>query len=228
MNIAVIIPARGQSKEIPNKNIYPLNGKPLLAYTIEAAFESGITKHIFVSTDSAAVAQVARKFGAEVINRSKDISSDTAPTETALIHALEVMEKEKGLIPDLILTLPPTSPLRSAKTIRNSVDYYLSVASKYDAMITLTETRGDYWIKDSRGEFKRIFPDAPRRRQERDPVYIENSALYITQTKSLLKTQSILGTFCTGFVIDEKEAIDINTENDLWLAEMFLKRRASE
>lgn len=222
-DIVTIIPARGGSKGIPKKNIQLLNGKPLLAYTIEAAINSGVTKDVIVSTDSKEISEVARNFGARVVNRPTEISHDTASTESALIHALEVIKKDTGCIPKYILTLPPTSPLRTAETIKKFISYYLSVADQYDAMISLTETRGDYWIKHSDGNFKRLFPNAPRRRQEREHFYLENSAIYITKTESLLKTNSVLGKNCTGFAISDIESIDINESIDLLWAEFILK-----
>lgn len=223
MDIVAIIPARAGSKNIPDKNIRSLNGKPLIVYTIESAIDSGVAKDVFVSTDSEKIAEVARRFGAGVIKRPADISHDTASTESALIHALEVIKKDKFWIPEAVLTLPPTSPLRSSETIRNFVSYYGAVSERYDAMISLNETYGDYWIKNSKNNFERLLPDAPRRRQDRRPVYLENSAIYITKTEALLKTNSILGRNCTGFVIDSIEAIDINEPLDLLWAEFVLK-----
>jgi len=223
MNIAIIIPARGGSKTIPQKNIYPLLGKPLLAYTIAAAKASGVAKNIFVTTDSEEIAKVAIDYGVEVIRRPQKLSTDSASTESALIHALGVIKKEKKWEPDLILTLPPTAPLRSAKTIKKFVAHYLFISNKHDAMVSFTETKGDYWLKDNGGKFKRLFPDAPRRRQERDSLYLENSAIYITKKDALLATKSILGKNCAGFVIDAFEAVDINQSVDLKWVEFIIK-----
>ncbi len=228
MRILTIIPARGGSKTIPDKNIRRLNGKPLLAYTIEAALKAGVSRDIFVSTDSDKISRIARKFGANVIIRPKGISGDKATTEEALIHALKVLKKEKSFIPDVILTLPPTSPLRGGLTIRKFIASYKKASHKYDAMVSLTETREDLWARNSKGIFRRLFPNAPRRRQERQPLYIENSAIYITNRKSLLKTNSILGTRCTGYVINEFEGADINDPIDLKWVEFILRERLYE
>jgi len=222
-NIVAIIPARGGSKGIPKKNIVLLNGKPLLAYTIEAAIESMVAREIFVSTDSEEIAEVSKKCGIKVIMRPAEISHDTASTESVLIHAIETIHQEYNWVPDYILTLPPTSPLRSAQTIKKFVKYFLSLNGIYDAMLTLTVHRGDFWKKDTFGNFVRLFPDAPRRRQDREPLYLENSAIYITKTESLLSTNSILGNSCTGFVISEIEATDINEPIDLLWAEFLIK-----
>lgn len=222
-NIAAIIPARSGSKGIPKKNIALLDGKPLLAYTIEAALESSVARDIFVSTDSEEIAEVSITFGSRIISRPAEISHDTASTESALIHAIKVIRQEHGWTPDYVLTLPPTSPLRSAETIQNFVSFYLSLVDKYDAMLSLSEHRGDFWRKDENDEFVRLFPDAPRRRQDREPLYLENSVIYITKTKSLLETKSILGKKYTGFIIDDIEALDINNPIDMQWAEFVIK-----
>jgi CMP-N,N'-diacetyllegionaminic acid synthase len=221
-DIIAVIPARGGSKGIPKKNIRLLNGKPLVAYTIEAAIGSGAARDVLVSTDSEEIAAVSRNFGAKIIARPAEISDDTASTEAALIHAVEVIREERGFTPEYVLTLPPTSPLRNAGTIKIFLNHYLSISGRYDAMLTLTETYGDYWVKEN-DMFKRLFPEAPRRRQDRRPVYLENSAIYITRTQSLLETGSILGKNCTGFIISKTEAVDINSPLDLKWAEFILK-----
>jgi len=221
--LLTVIPARGGSKGLPGKNIRLLNGKPLLAYTIEAAFEAGITKNIFVSTDSKEIIEVAKKFGADFIERPLEISHDSSSTESALVHALDTISRIKEGKFNYILTLPPTSPLRSGVTIKKFLSHYNDILHEYDAMISLTETNKDYWIKDDDGIFRRLFPSAPRRRQDRTPIYVENSAIYITKIESFLKTGSILGQKTAGFIIDEIEAIDINNIIDLKWAEFVLK-----
>lgn len=227
VDMVAIIPARGGSKGIPGKNIRPLNGRPLLSYTIEAAREADVARQIFVSTDSEEIAAVARQCGAGVILRPDDISHDTASTESALIHALTFVTEQCGWEPQHVLTLPPTSPLRTAATIKAAVALYLANLDSYDALLTLTENRGDFWRRDAAGHYSRLFPDAPRRRQEREPLFLENSAIYITRTSSLIETGFILGRKCTGFVIPDLEATDINEPIDLQWAEFLLTSKVS-
>lgn len=223
MNIVAVVPARGGSKGIPLKNIQPLCGRPLLSFTIEAAKQAGFEGNIFVSTDSKEIAKVALAYGAKVINRPANISGDKASTEAVLLHAVESIQKEIGKDLDYILTLPPTSPLRKGRTIKNFLDYFLKINNRYDAMLSLTETKQDFWVKED--GFRRLFADAPRRRQDRKPLYVENSAIYITKVGSLKKTHSILGQNCTGFVIDELEAVDINGPNDIKWAQFVLEQK---
>jgi CMP-N,N'-diacetyllegionaminic acid synthase len=226
--LVAVIPARGGSKRIPNKNISPLAGKPLLAYTIEAAQASGVVDRILVSTDSNAISQLAREFGAEVLMRPTELATDASSTESVLLHALDILMKE-GVQPPAVLTLPPTSPLRSAETIRAFVAAFEQLPAEIDALISLTENRGDFWLKKEEGteQWARLFPDAPRRRQDREPLYEENSALYLTRVAALRQTQSILGKRVAGYVIDSQEAVDINEPLDLLWAAFLLEKRSS-
>jgi CMP-N-acetylneuraminic acid synthetase len=124
-----------------------------------------------------------------------------------------------------VLTLQPTSPLRTTSTIEKFVTAFNNVADRYDAMLSLHEERTDFWQQVGESQFKRLFPDAPRRSQERDPLWAENSALYITKSSALRKTGFILGESATGYVIDAIEGVDINNPLDLLWAEFLLSQR---
>ena len=224
MKFLVVIPARGGSKGIPMKNIYPVNGKPLLTYSLEMMREVVFDGDVVVSTDSEQIKEVAlRTPGSDVVDRPQDISGDKASTESALIHALHVMEEQKGCTYDAVVTLQATSPLRKAGTVKACFEKYEADREKYDALLTLTETRTDYWIKEGGDHYRRLYPDAPRRRQDRDPIYIENSAVYITDRQSLLETNSVLGHCVNGYVIPEREGVDINEPIDILLAEELIR-----
>lgn len=223
MKYLIVVPARGGSKGIPNKNIYPLLGKPLLEYTLEVAINLNLDKHIAVSTDSEQIAKVAENYSeVDVVERPPEISGDHASTEAALLHALSEMQERKGIAYDAVITLQPTSPLRKDKTVEQFIECFENHISEYDACLSLTETRSDYWVCDN-NRFHRLFPDAPRRRQERDPLFIENSCIYVTTAHALIETNSVLGHRVNGFVIPEVEGIDINEPNDLVIAESYLK-----
>ena len=223
--LIAVIPARGGSKRIPDKNIYPLLGKPLLAYTIESALESGVAERVVVSTDSEKIAQIALRFGAEVVARPDTLSHDTASTEEALLHAVDTMS---GCDSGFVLTLQATSPLRTAETIRAFVRFYWQNCGAIDSLISLHENRGDFWTQAEDGHFQRLYPDAPRRTQDRTPLFEENSALYLNRIAILKKTSSVIGGRISGFVIDPVDAIDINTIEDMVLAEQHLRLRQSD
>jgi CMP-N-acetylneuraminic acid synthetase len=224
MKILAIIPARGASKGIPKKNIYPINGKPLICYTLECVQQCKSSFDVVVSTDSDEIAStVLQHSDIDVIRRPGAISGDEASTESALLHTLDEMDG-KGKIYDCVLTLQVTSPLRKPDTIDAFIsDFVTKQKAGYDALFTLTADYSDYWVSEG-GEFRRLFPNAPRRRQDRVPIYAENSAIYITTVKALRQTSSVLGTKCAGFLIPPDEAIDINDLNDIFYAELLLRQ----
>lgn len=219
--LLIVIPARGGSKGIPKKNIYPLDGVPLINYTLRVIKASGISADVAVSTDSDEIAEIAQKEMPEVfiVKRPEEISGDTASTESALIYTLGEMEKLTGNEYADVMTLQPTSPFRKAATLNAFYREYLEHKDAYDAQLTLTEDRSDFWIRRPDGGFERLQKDAPRRRQDRQPLYVENSSIYITDKEALLKTKLVLGTHANGYIIDADESLDINNPIDIQIAE---------
>jgi CMP-N-acetylneuraminic acid synthetase len=222
--VLIVIPARSGSKRIPGKNIAPLLGKPLLVYTVEAAIAAGVTPHVTVSTESAEIAEVAHGAGARVIPRPDELAADEASTEAVLLHVLEVLEGE-GLRFAWVITLPPTSPLRTAGTIRTFVERVRAEPDLQDCLMSVTENRCDFWRGEENGTLRRLFPDAPRRQQDRVPLYEENSAIYITRVQALRETGRITGRKVRGLAIDRVEALDINEPIDMKIAEALLSER---
>lgn len=216
----VVIPARGGSKRIPGKNITRLNGKPLLTYTIEAVLNSGIDAPVYVSTEADDIAEIARESGAEVIDRPEELAADAASTESAVLHALD----ETGRDDEWVMILPPTSPFRRPETIKKFHDRVQNNNDDdVDCFMSVTETKGDFWRFDKDGNFGRLFPDAPRRQQDRDPLYEEDSAIYVCRVSALRETNIVLGNKTQGIPIDFPEGFDINTPEDLILAEALIK-----
>lgn len=224
MRNLIVIPARGGSKGIPKKNIVPLNKKPLLEYTLDVFLNADLEGRIAVSTDSDEIAEVVRKYEKVVIiKRPDELATDTSSTEAALLHAVKTMNEQYFEEFDTVITAQPTSPLRKVETIRRFVSEFESYYDDFDAQLTFTETKIDLWKRDTGDRFARMFPDEPRRRQERKSLYIENSMLYITKLHVLQKTRSVLGSRVRGFLIDEIEGLDINEWKDIYLAEFYLK-----
>jgi N-acylneuraminate cytidylyltransferase len=220
--VLAVIPARGGSKSIPLKNIKPLAGKPLLAYTIETAKHSRYLDRCVVSTDHDDIAKVAAVYGAEVIHRPPEYATDQSPTELALLHAVGTLG-QAGYRPDYVVTLEPTSPLRSAGLIDRCIELAMQ-RTEADCVMTVLETRKCYGrILD--GRFEYLFPDQPRRRQDRTPLYEESSTVYVTRTSALERHRSVLGLVRYAVVVDDpREAIDINDPLDFILAEAALAR----
>lgn len=215
----IVIPARGGSKRVPYKNIYPLRGKPLLSHTLETIAEARLDVPCYVTTDDNRVAQVANVYsGVKVLMRPKELSCDNSPTEDALLHLLDYLANT-GEFPEWVMTLPPTSPFRSANTIRSFLGLVVDCPSNIDCFMSVTKNHSDFWLKESQGTMRRLFPNAARRQQDRTPMFEENSAVYLTRVQALRKTRLILGNKVVGVEIPEIEGFDINTLEDISMAE---------
>ena len=215
----IVIPARGGSKRVPFKNIRSLKGKPLLSYTLDAVSESGLSLPTYVSTDNEQIANVARSYtGVKVLIRPENIANDTSSTESVLLHALHAAS-DFGQTPQWMMTLPPTAPLRTAASISSFAKEAMSCEDNIDSFMSVSENRGDFWKMTKIGMLERLFPGASRRQQERQPLYEENSAIYVTRTEALRKTGFILGKSVRGIVIPITEAFDINNSEYFEFAE---------
>lgn len=211
-----IIPARGGSKSIPLKNIKPLNGKPLIEYSIESALECNLLDKIVVSTDSDRIASACKKYSdIDILYRPKELSTDEAPTEAALLNVCDVLEKNERFIPDVVVTLEPTSPMRTPNTIIQSIEILQN--NQFDSVIGVKESYGVYG-KIVNDYFCHLFPGQARRRQDREPLYMECSTIYATTLEVLRRKNSVVGDKVYPLLIEKDEAIDINDENDFFLA----------
>lgn len=217
-----VIPARGGSKGLRRKNIQPVAGKPLVAHSVAHALAVREIDLVVVSSDDAAILRAGKKAGAEAVLRPKNLASDTARTEDALLHALDAVEKAHGRF-DFVITLEPTHPFRRPETIRQAIA--LVSSGRYDSCMTLTEDRTDFWRRAA-GTFRRLFPNAPRRRQDREPLYKENSLVYVTSTAALRRRRFVIGARPGFLVTPEAESLDIHTQADLDLAEAMARRKA--
>ena len=216
-----IIPARGGSKSIPLKNIRSVGRRPLVDYSIDSALESAVLDRIVVSTDHSEIIKICEKRShIDVIRRPTELATDEAPTELALLHACEELERMDGFIPDVVITLEPTSPLRTPETIRRCVEAFES--KNIDSVIGIVETRACYG-KIVDGLFSYLYQDQPRRRQDRQPLYREASTIYGTRLVTLRKHMSVLGDSLYPLILPEREALDINEESDIELAEKMLE-----
>lgn len=222
MSVLAVIPARGGSKGIPKKNIAPLAGRPLIAYTIEAARAARRIDRCVVSTDDAEIAAVAQQLGAEVIERPAELASDDARTEAALLHAVDAVKAADGFDADIVVTLEPTSPLRTAALIDCCVESVLE--SDADSALTVIETRECLGTMRD-GYFEYLVKNQPRRRQDREPLYKESSTVYVTKTETLRRLGSVCGERPLAIIVDPEEAIDINAPFDLVVAEAAIRFR---
>ena len=223
--IIAIIPARGGSKGIPRKNIKLLGGKPLIAYSIEEALQSKHINKVIVSTEDKEIAEVSKKYGAEIIKRSEELAKDGTPTIDVVFHALDSLEQNKYMY-DIIVLLQPTSPLRSTKDIDNSIDLFLS--SSCDSVVSVCEaTHSPYWCLKVENEYlKPLFGDEyfRKRRQELETVYMPNGAIYVLAPRTLYKHKSFYCDCTIPYIMPAERSIDIDTKLDFMLAELLIKK----
>lgn len=219
--IVAIIPARGGSSVVPHKNIRSLAGRPLVAHAVACSRAVPEIDLTVVSTDDAEIENVSRGAGAQVIRRPAEISGDSARTEAALLHAMDVLEAS-GESFDVIATLEPTSPLRSAETVGHCLRRF--VESGAEAMLTVRETRVNLGrLVD--GVFVPLAPGGARRRQDRSPLYVECGVVYLCGTEHLRRSGNIFATQWLAEPVSAREALDINTEVDFLLAEALFERK---
>jgi CMP-N,N'-diacetyllegionaminic acid synthase len=225
-NIA-IIPARSGSKGLKDKNIKKLNGKPLVAYSIEAARESNLYDCIHVSTDSELYAGIAIQFGAEVpFLRTNETASDTASTWDAIKFVLEEYRKQ-GKDFDAITVLQPTSPLRTAEDIRKA--YEIFIQKEADSVVGVCEMEhSPLWSnvlpKDGclNGFLKE---EAGGPRQKLLEYYRINGAIYIVDVKFLLEGGNLYGEHGYAYIMPKEHSVDIDDEMDFAKAEFLMEWR---
>jgi CMP-N,N'-diacetyllegionaminic acid synthase len=222
-HVVAIIAARGGSKGLPGKNIRPLAGKPLIAYSVEAAKASPYVDRVIVTTDSPEIAEVARKFGAEVpFMRPPELAQDLTPTEPVLAHAVEWLEREEGYRVDIVVFLQPTDIFRKRTMIDETVKCLLDDPAVESAFVAY-KTHKNFWRKKD-GQWVRMAPDlAYGPRQKKEPVYREDTGLACATRASLIKAGKRLGDRVEIIANDDDaSSIDIHTEFDFWLADKVL------
>jgi len=223
-----IIPARGGSKSIPRKNARLLAGKPLIAWTIECALRSKRLNQVIVSTDDEEIAGIGRKWGARVpFIRPFELAQDDTPTLPVIQHAVTWLESTEGYIPEIVILLQPTSPLRRTEHIDQAVELLLYAGADSVACVCLSEY-SPYWMKRIEGNRMLAFlSDAPEytRRQDLPPVYRLNGAVYVTRYEVLMRQKRILGEDTRAIVMDAESSIDIDSRLDFKIAELLLAER---
>lgn len=225
-----IIPARGGSKGLPGKNIKDLNGKPLIAYAIEAALKSKYTDRVIVTTDAEEIAEIARKYGAEVpFIRPEKLSNDTASAIDVYLHATEFVMEETGEKIDKFMVLLPTAPLRTSKHIDDAVEFFNEKQATTLISIKEAETPITWYM--NRDENDRIenagfgVGNAVTNRQVNSKYFIPNGAIYILDYHLLKNRRTYYCDNTVGFEMSAEDSVDIDTLTDFKFAEMLVKER---
>ena len=217
--ILAIVPARSGSKSVKNKNIRLINGKPMIAYSIEHAKASKYINRIIVSTDSEEYAAIAREYGAETpFIRPAEYATDLALDIDVFEHALNFLEKEEHYVPDLIVQLRPTYPIRNIEDIDHIIEMMLNNPS-IDSVRTMAlskEVAHKMWYKDENNIATPIITDIPEcynmPRQDLPKVYFQNGNIDVIRTEVITKQHSMSGNKIVGYEMTEN--FDIDTETD--------------
>jgi len=222
-----LIPARGGSKGLSRKNIRPLLGKPLIAWTIEQALASKNLDRVVVSTDDKEIAGISKKYGAEVpFMRPKKLATDEAKGIEVVLDTISWMNKN-GKSYDLLMLLQPTSPLRTSEDINKALE--LLFLKKAQAVISVCETEHHpYWsnILPENSSMKGFIEAniINKNRQELPVFYRLNGAIYLTYWDCLKKQKSFFGEKTFAYIMSQEKSIDINTKLDFELAKILMKK----
>ena len=229
MNIMGLITARGGSKGILGKNIFPVAGKPLIAWTIEEALKSRLLNKLIVSTDDSRIVEVSREYGAEVpFMRPAELAGDHSSHLQVVEHAVKWVEENQGYAADYVMLLQPTTPLRVAEDIDKVIEtamekkaeavlsvspfnfhpYYARTISREGILRDLVKDRNDFL-------FRHELPDA----------YVENGAIYLVRKDVLFGQHSLMPSRIHAYVMPEERVLDIDTPWSMHLAELILEDR---
>ena len=220
--ILVVIPARGGSKGIPRKNIRLLDNKPLISYTINIARCSSYVDDVVVSTDDSEIALISEKFGASVVRRSEELSSDEIPLDPVIYDAMIQKEKQAFDEYDIVITLQPTSPLIKTSTLDAAIEKFEDFA--IDSVITVVDDRHLGWGFDENNQ--RYFPNyIERRNRQYLPKEFRETGAILATRRSFVHEDSRLGTNIDLIEVSREESVDIDNYEDWWIAENYLQKK---
>jgi N-acylneuraminate cytidylyltransferase len=231
MNVLGVVTARGGSKGIPRKNLASLLGKPLLAYTAEAALAATRLTRTILSTEDEEISEVGRALGLDVpFPRPTELAEDHTPTIPIVQDCIRRLE-HSGEIYDAVLVLQPTNPLRRARDIDGAIELlertgadsvisFVAVGEKHPARMKFISE--DHRVIDP--PFKEAIEG--QRRQDLCPLYLREGSIYLTRRTVLMEHHSLQGKDCRAWIVPQDRACNIDTPFDLFLAEQILRYRA--
>lgn len=226
-----IIPARGGSKGIPRKNVKELCGRPLIFYTIVEALKSRYISRLVTSTEDPEIADVARRYGSEVVERPKELASDDSNVVDAVKHVLDHLRNTEGTEFEYVVLLQPTSPFRTAQDIDSAIEKLLEL--KGDSLVSLTEVGDKHPARMKMVINERIVDIFDRRwdfapRQMLPKIYIRNGAIYIAKTTVIYERNSFRGDDCIAYIMPPERSINIDDPIDWIVAEILMRERRRE
>jgi N-acylneuraminate cytidylyltransferase len=225
--------ARAGSKGVPNKNIQTFNGKPLITWAIELALQVKQINEVFVSTDSEEIAEIARMAGATTpFIRPSDLATDTSPEWHSWQHFIKFLADKDGRLPEVFLSLPATSPLRSTIDVENCLNEFKKGRADFVVGITPSE-RNPYFNMVKKGEDNQVDLVVQQgnkysRRQDTPEVFDLTTVCYVGKPSIILTKNSIFEGKVAGVEIPKERAIDIDTELDFQIAEFLFKSKTNQ
>ena len=221
--IIAVIPARGGSKGVPQKNIRDLAEKPLIAYSIEAGITSKYIDMVAVSTEDKKIASVSSKYGAEVVKRPDSLAQDDSPTIDAIFHVIESLKIQNEKL-TIVVLLQPTSPLRNSQDIDYAIELFLK--SECDSVISVSEyEHSPYWAYKIDDKYlKPLFDNnyLKMRRQDLPKSYMPNGAIYVSTVGVLQERKSFNSSRTLPYVMPAIRSVDIDNELDFIIAESII------
>lgn len=231
MNILGVIPARGGKQQLPNKNILPLLGRPVIAYTILAAQRSSLIDRLVVSTENRDIASVAKQLNVEVVDRPSELALDTSPLEDSLRHAVEYLEKEDNYQTDIVVQMLANVPVRKGGIIDEVINKLIDTDADSVATVYPVD-QYPQWMKkmDKDGYLRPFLPLTKEyRRQDIEQMYLLDGAVIAIKRDILMETVGMKGVYLytgrnvLGIIQNKRYAIEIDTQEDFSIAESFLK-----
>lgn len=219
MHISCLIPARGGSKRLPRKNIVDFFGRPIIAYTIEAALGCGLFESVTVSTEDAEIAHVAEQYGARVVVRQSDLASDTARIVDVCLDYIQQQET-KEMYPETLCCLLATAPLRGAEDIRRVCDLVISGKCDFSMAVTTYPLPPFQALRSTEdGYLAPMWPDLVNKRsQELPQLLVDNGSTYCVNVNAFRRQRTFYGERLGGYRMPREKSIDIDEQSDLELA----------
>ncbi len=230
-NVLGIVLARGGSKGVPRKNIMPIGGKPMLAYTIEEGLKSSHISSLVLSTDDEEIAEVGRAYGAQVpFTRPPELSSDTATSKACLIHAVDFMEKQEGIVYDYIIELMVTNPLKTVVDIDAVMEKIIS--TKADSVIGVMKLEDHHPIRikkivdDKIVDFCLPEPNGARRQDLKPDAYIRNGSIYaMTRDELMVNNRRYGAENSRPYIFPPERSVNVDSMADALMAEYWVTKR---
>lgn len=223
LKVLAVIPARANSKGLPGKNVAALAGRPLIAWSIDAALASTRVDRTVVSTDSEQIARTARQYGADVpFLRPAALAMDSTPGIAPLLHACQMVPGH-----DLVVLLQPTSPLRLARDIDEAIEHMIDQGADFCLGVTRVKQHPNWLFRmDDQGLLSR-YENARMKtdRQSLSPLYAPNGALYVARIPALMEQRTLTGSLTVAHEMSAERSADIDTALDLQICDYLMSKR---